>query len=96
MPIISFIIAHSNLLLAIALGIVICYALYLDHKIVVLTRGATGASLEDIIRACVDATAKIQERNELISKHALVLDERVSHAIRNAQTVRYKAFDTND
>ncbi len=44
---------------------------------------------------CVDGIAKIEERNKVISKHALTLDERVSHAIRNAQTIRYKAFDAN-
>lgn len=96
MQIISYIIAHPALPLAIGLVITLCYAFYLDHKIVVLTRGASGASLEEIIKKCVDSAAKIEERNELISKHALTLDERVSHAIRNAQTVRYKAFDTND
>ncbi len=47
------------------------------------------------MRACVEGITKIEERNELISKHALILEEKVSHAIRNAQTARYKAFDTN-
>lgn len=95
MQIISYIIAHPALPLAIGLVITLCYAFYLDHKIVVLTRGVSGASLEEIIRRCVENAAKIEERNELISKHALVLEERVSHALRNAQTIRYKAFDTN-
>lgn len=47
------------------------------------------------MQQCVESVAKIEERNEVISKHALTLDERVSHAIRNAQTIRYKAFDAN-
>ena len=82
-------------LLALALFIVLIYAMYLDRKIHRFTRGQTGASLEDIIKSCVDSVSKIEERNELISKHALTLDERVSHFIRNAQTLRYKAFDAN-
>ena len=71
------------------------YALYLDHKIHRFTRGNSGASLEEVMRACVDSVGKIEKRNELISKHALTLDEKVSHSLRNAQTLRYKAFDAN-
>lgn len=52
-------------------------------------------SLETLMRECVQSVAKIEERNEIISKHALTLNERVSHALRNAQTIRYKAFDAN-
>ena len=81
--------------LAIVLFIVICYALYLDHKIVVLTRGKNGASLEDVIKACIVNAEAIEKRNALIMEHASLLDEKMSHALRNAQTIRYKAFDAN-
>ncbi len=94
-PLFSSITNHPILLLTIALVIVLIYTMYLDHKIHRFTRGQSGASLEEIIKACVSSVSKIQERNELISKHALTLDERVSHSIRNAQTLRYKAFDAN-
>lgn len=94
-PLVTFITNHSSLLLLAALFVVVVYAMFLDHKIHRLTRGQSGASLEDLMRKCVDSVATIEERNELISKHALSLDERVSHALRNAQTIRYKAFDTN-
>jgi hypothetical protein len=86
---------NPSLLLGILLIIVVCYALYLDHKIVVLTRGQNGASLEDTIKACIAAADAIQKRNELITAHASVLNEKMSHALRNAQTMRYKAYDTN-
>lgn len=81
--------------LAVALSIVLIYVFYLDHKIVVLTRGKNGASLEDVIQACIESVKEVEKRNEFISKHALVLEEKVSHALRNAQTIRYKAFDQN-
>ncbi len=81
--------------LALALFIVVCYALYLDHKIVVLTRGKSGASLEDVIRECITNAEAIEKRNTLITEHASLLDTKISHAIRNAQTMRYKAFDAN-
>ena len=84
-----------TILLAMSLFVIICYALYLDHKIVVLTRGSSGASLEDIIRACIRSAETIEKQNNLLAKHAELLEEKVSHSLRNAQTIRYKAFDTN-
>lgn len=94
-PITIFLTHSPVLILSTALAIVTLYAMYLDHKIHRFTRGQSGASLEEIMKACVDSVSKIEERNEFISKHALTLDERVSHALRNAQTIRYKAFDAN-
>lgn len=91
----SYIVNNPSLILAVALFVVVCYALYLDHKIVVLTRGKNGASLEDTIKACIDSSLAIEKRNELITSHASLLDKKMSHALRNAQTLRYKAFDTN-
>ncbi len=84
-----------TLLLTCALFVVVCYALYLDHKVVVLTRGQSGASLEDTIRQCLTNAEAIEKRNALIMEHASVLNEKMSHALRNAQTIRYKAFDSN-
>lgn len=84
-----------TILLAMSLFVVICYALYLDHKIVVLTRGNNGASLEEIIRSCIKNAETIEKQNNLLTKHAELLEEKVSHSLRNAQTIRYKAFDTN-
>jgi hypothetical protein len=78
-----------------ALVVLLGYTLFLHYKILRFTKGGTGASLEEVIRKCVDGVAKIEERNEFISRYALTLDERLSHALRNVQTVRYKAFETN-
>ncbi len=91
----SFIIHNPNTILAGIILVVIIYIIYLHYKIHSFTRGETGASLEELIKTCVSSVAEIEKRNELISKHALSLDNRVSHAIRNAQTVRYKAFEVN-
>ena len=90
-----FLIANPAIPLSIALGIVLIYAFYLDHKIVILTRGKSGASLEELIHTALTNAKKIEERNEYIIKHASILDEKISHALRNAQTIRYKAFDQN-
>lgn len=94
-PLSTFITNNPSILLVVALFVILLYIIYLHYKISRLTQGKTGASLEDVIRQCVSSVQKIEERNELISKHALTLDERVSHSIRNAKTMRYKAFETN-
>lgn len=79
--------------LAIALVLLLGYIMYLHRRLYHFTKGSPGASLENIIKACVESVAEIEKRNELISAHALSLDGRVSQALRNAQTVRYKAFE---
>jgi hypothetical protein len=94
-PFITFILTYPTIPIGIAWVITLFYTVYLHHKIHRFTRGQTGSSLEVLMKACVEGISKIEERNELISKHALTLDERVSHAIRNAQTIRYKAYDQN-
>jgi hypothetical protein len=92
---ITLIFSNPTIPLTVAVVVLFVYTFYLDHKIVLLTRGKNGASLEDTIKECLESVSTIETKNEFISKHALNLDERVSHAIRNAQTIRYKAFDQN-
>ncbi len=94
-PFISHAATNPTVLLAIALFVIVCYALYLDHKVVVLTKGQNGASLEDVIRGCIQSVEAIEKRNELLMQHASLLHEKVSHAIRNVETIRYKAYDQN-
>lgn len=93
--IINLIIENPNLPLGFSLILVLLYVVHLHNKIHNLTRGKKGTSLEKIIEDCVNSVKEIENKNELISKHALSLDTRVSHALRNVQTIRYKAFETN-
>lgn len=93
--IISYITTYPSIPLAIALGIVLAYVVYLHRKIHHFTKGETGASLESLIKNCIDSVKDIEDRNELISKHALSLDTRLSHALRNVHMMRYKAFEQN-
>lgn len=88
--------AETYPMVPVGIGIVVLliYVIHLHAKINLFTRGETGASLETLIRQCVDSVAEIEKRNELISEHALSLDNRVSQSLRNAQTMRYKAFET--
>ena len=91
----TYILNYPSIPLSVALLVVLLYVIYLHNKIHRFTRGETGRSLESLIKKCVDSVSEIEKRNELISKHALSLDTRVSNALRNAQTIRYKAFEAN-
>lgn len=92
---ITLIVDNPAIPLTFAIAILLMYIFYLDHKIVALTRGNSGASLEEVIRTCLVSVTEIEKKNELIAKHALTLEEKVGTALRNAQTIRYKAFDQN-
>lgn len=94
-PVITFVTAFPTIPIAIAFFFLLLYTLYLHKKLHTFTRGQNAMSLEELMRACIDGVTKIEERNETISKHALGLEERLTHALRNAQTIRYKAFDAN-
>ena len=92
--IVEYIANYPSIPLAVAIVILLLYVLYLHRKLHTFTRGETGSSLEDLIKNCVASVSEIEKRNELISEHALSLDTRVSQALRNAQMIRYKAFET--
>jgi hypothetical protein len=92
---ISYVATNPAIPLGIGILILLVYIFYLDHKIVLLTRGANGASLEEVIRMCIASTKKIEERNERITEHAALLDQKLSHSIRNVETIRYKAYEVN-
>ncbi len=94
-PLLEFITIYPSIPLGVAVVLLLIYTAYLHHKIYRFTRGQTALSLEELMKACVDGVAKIEERNELISKHALLLDEKIAHAVRNVETTRYKAYETN-
>ena len=85
---------YGQLPLAVALGILLCYTIYLHFRLRQLTKGSSASSLEGIIRTALDNALTIQKENEDIKNHAISLDKRLSQALRNAQTLRYKAFET--
>lgn len=92
-PLLTYTTNHPSILATALFSCALLYIVYLHYKISRFTRGQSGASLESVIKSCVDAVSEIEKRNELISSHALTLDARVSSALRNAQTIRYKAFE---
>lgn len=90
----SLLFANPSILLGVSLGVILMYTFYLDHKITILTRGKNATSLEDTIISCIEGVKTVEEKNELISKHALLLEERLRSSTRNASVIRYKAFES--
>ena len=58
-------------------------------------RGENGKNLENIIREYLDKVDNLKEHDELIAKHAIDLEKRLSQCVRNISTIRFKAFDSN-
>jgi hypothetical protein len=86
-------IEYPSIPIACALVIVLIYTIYLHYRLRQLTRGNGGMSLESTIHTALAHAREIQEENKLIREHAISLDKRLTHALRNAQTIRYKAFE---
>jgi hypothetical protein len=93
--VVTLLVEYPSIPLAIALFVVLLYTLYLHIKIRRFTRGNDGKSLETLIHKALTGIEEIEKRNELISKHALTLQDKVTHSLRNASMMRYKAFEQN-
>lgn len=94
LPLPPIITEHSTLIIGLLLGLVFIYYIFLHLRLRRLTKGTTGGSLEAIINTALARAQEIQKENSLIRDHALSLDTRVSHSLRNAQVIRYKALET--
>lgn len=57
-------------------------------------RGKNGKSLEDIIKKYLDEIDNLKKHDELISEHALNLENRISECVRNISIERFKAFES--
>jgi hypothetical protein len=92
---INYIVEYPSIPLAIALALVLAYVAYLHHKLSHFMRGENGKSLESTVRTYLDHVDSLKKHDELIAEHALKMDKRLSQAIRNVSTMRFKAFDQN-
>ncbi len=71
------------------------YIIFIHKKILNFTKGSKAESFEDIIKEILKSANEIKKSNEDIENHACSLDTKIENSIRNIQTLRYKAFDTN-
>jgi hypothetical protein len=93
--IVPFITAYPAIPLSVALVIVLLYVIYLHRKLSIFMRGENAQSLEATVRTYLDHVDDLKKHDELIAEHALKLDKKLSHAIRNVSTMRFKAFEQN-
>lgn len=90
-----FAIQYQSVILAAALVLTLLYVVYLHYKLSIFMRGENGKSLESVIRTYLNHVDDLKKHDELIAEHALKLDTRLSQAVRNVSTMRFKAFDQN-
>jgi hypothetical protein len=81
--------------LSVALVLLVIYVFYLHRKLSHFLRGADGKSLESTIQTYLNHVDMLRKHDEMIAEHALKLDKRLSHAIRNVSALRFKAFEQN-
>ncbi len=93
--ILQIFLTHSTSLLTIALGIILLYVIYLHRKLSFFMRGENAKSLESVIKTYLAHVDDLKKHDELIAEHALKLEKRLTQAVRNVSTVRFKAFDQN-
>lgn len=91
--IVSYVASHPAVPLSAALVIVLLYVFFLQYKLSLFMRGENAKSLESVIKECLGHIDSLKKHDELIAEHALKLDNRLSQAIRNVSTMRFKAFD---
>lgn len=89
----AYALEYSTFILGAALILLLLYVIYLHRKLSHFLRGENAKSLESTIRQYLDKVDDLKKHDELISEHALKLDERLSQAVRNVSTMRFKAFD---
>ena len=56
--------------------------------------GANGTSLEPLIKEALERIQALEINDGQLEDHAILLDKRLSSAVRNVSTVRFKAFET--
>ena len=59
-----------------------------------LFKGQNAESLEPLIHEALQRIKELERHDEMLGDHALKLDERLTHAVRNVSTIRYKAFES--
>lgn len=56
--------------------------------------GASAESLEPLLRECLERIKTLEINDGQLEDHAVLVDKRLSSAVRNVSTVRFKAFET--
>lgn len=90
-----YIAQNEGVVVVTAFIVLLVYVIYLHRKLSFFMRGENGKSLESTVRTYISHVDELKKHDELIAEHALQLDKRLAHAVRNVSTMRFKAFDQN-
>jgi hypothetical protein len=72
--------------------IILLWILFLELRLKRLFKGAKARNLEEMIVLVGKKINKIEETQEKIDKHLIVIDDRLNKSIRNVQTIRFNPF----
>jgi uncharacterized protein YlxW (UPF0749 family) len=81
-------------MLLIVVSLLLIANILLIIKLRKLFRGSKASSLESLISECVEKISLLEKHDEMLGDHAINLETRLSQAVRNVSTIRYKAFET--
>lgn len=81
-----------GLLVSVLMLIIVVVLLYL--RLSKVFKGTTASSLEPLLHECLEKIKELESHDEALAVHAEKLDRRVSSAIRNVSTIRFKAFES--
>ena len=91
----AYAIQYQTIIVCAAVILLLAYVVYLHYKLSLFFRGEGARSLESTIREYLNHVDSLKKHDELLAEHALKLDKRLSQAVRNVSTIRFKAFDQN-
>jgi hypothetical protein len=72
--------------------IILLWILFLELRLKRLFKGAKARNLEEMLVLVGKKINKIEEKQEKIDQHLIVIDDRLNKSIRNVQTVRFNPF----
>jgi hypothetical protein len=72
--------------------IILLWILFLELRLKRLFKGAKARNLEEMIVLVGKKINKIEETQEKIDKHLIVIDDRLNKSIRNVKTIRFNPF----
>lgn len=68
--------------------------IFLILRLRTIFKGSDAKSLLPLLNECTENIKLLQKHDEMLGDHALSLESRISQAVRNVSTLRFKAFET--
>mgnify|MGYP000891962899 CR=1 FL=1 len=68
--------------------------IFLILRLRTIFKGSDAKSLLPLLNECTENIKLLQKHDELLGDHASSLEDRLTQAVRNVSTIRFKAFET--